>query len=413
MRNKFGLLGEKLGHSFSPIIHGMLGDYEYSLIERRADELDALFADGEYDGFNVTIPYKKAVIPYMAELTDAAKRCGSVNTVIRRDDGTYLGDNTDFYGFSMMLRHSGISVVGKKVLVLGDGGVAPTVREVLKDADAGEIITISRRGEDNYENIGRHADAAVIVNTTPVGMYPNGGESPVKVSDFPRLEGVLDLIFNPLNTELMLQAKELGLKAEGGLLMLAAQAVRASERFIGKTYGEPETSMQIYEEILRRQTTVFLIGMPGCGKSTIGKALAKRAKRKFVDTDVYITKNEGRKPAEIITEDGVEEFRRIETKYLREVSALCGAVIATGGGIVTRPENLRIMKQNGRIIFLERDINLLATKGRPLSAEGVDKLWEKREPLYRAFADMTYRVRGIKTTVDSLMKGLGLKTKQP
>lgn len=411
MKNKFGLLGEKLGHSFSPIIHGLLGNYEYSLIERRADELDALFADGEYDGFNVTIPYKKAVIPYMAELTDAAKRCGSVNTVIRRDDGTYLGDNTDFYGFSMMLRHSGISVVGKKVLVLGDGGVAPTVREVLKDADAGEVITISRRGEDNYENIGRHADAAVIVNTTPVGMYPHGGVSPISVSDFPKLEGVLDLIFNPLNTELMLQAKELGLKAEGGLLMLAAQAVRASERFTGKLYCEPETSEKIYNEILRRQTTVFLIGMPGCGKSTIGKALAKATGRKFIDTDVLISKEEGRKPSVIITEDGAEEFRRIETEYLKKASAECGAVIATGGGIVTRPENLRIMKQNGTIVFLERNIELLATNDRPLSAEGVDKLWAEREPMYRAFADETFRIYGIKPTVHSIIKGLGLSLK--
>ncbi len=408
MRNKFGLLGEKLGHSFSPLIHGMLGDYEYSLIERDPDELDALFEGGEYDGFNVTIPYKKAVIPYMSELTDAAQRCGSVNTVVRRDDGTYLGDNTDFYGFSMMLRHSGIDVSGKKVLVLGDGGVAPTVREVLKDANAGEIVTISRRGEDNYGNISRHADAAVIVNTTPVGMYPNNGKSPVTVSDFPKLEGVLDLIFNPLNTEFMIQAKELGLKAEGGLLMLAAQAVRASERFVGTSYNEPGTSERIYDEILRRQTTVFLIGMPGCGKTTIGKALAKACGREFVDTDVHITKNEDRKPSVIITEDGVDAFRRIETENLRTVSAKCGVIVATGGGIVTRPENLRIMKQNGIIVFLERDIEQLATKDRPLSAGGVDKLWAEREPLYRTFADATFKVRGIKPTVHSIKEGLKL-----
>lgn len=408
MSGKFGLLGEKLGHSFSPLIHGMLGDYEYTLIERQAHELEALFAAGEYDGFNVTIPYKKAVIPYMAELTDAAKRCGSVNTVVRRADGTYLGDNTDFYGFSMMLRHSGIDVKGKKVLVLGDGGVAPTVREVLKDADAGETVTISRRGEDNYGNITRHADAAVIVNTTPVGMYPAGGKSPVTVADFPKLEGVLDLIFNPLNTELMLQAKELGLKAEGGLLMLAAQAVRASERFTDCTYDEPATSERICEAVERRQTTVFLIGMPGCGKTTIGKALAKATGREFIDTDKEIARTGKRKPSEIITEDGVDAFRRIETENLRAVSAKCGVIIATGGGIVTRPENLRIMRQNGIIVFLEAELDRLATADRPLSAAGVDKLWEEREPLYRSFADATFKVRGVKKTTESIKEALGI-----
>ncbi len=405
---KFGLLGEKLGHSFSPIIHGMLGDYSYSLIERKPDELEEFFRSGEFDGFNVTIPYKKAVIPYMTELSDPAKRCGSVNTVAKREDGTYFGDNTDFYGFSMMLRHSEIDVSGKKVLVLGDGGVAPTVREVLKDHGASQIITISRRGEDNYDNINRHSDAAVIVNTTPVGMYPNGGISPVNVADFPVLEGVLDLIFNPLNTEFMLQAMDRGLKAEGGLLMLAAQAVKASERFIGVSYPEPDTSERIYKTLLRMQTDIFLIGMPGCGKSTAGKALAISLGREFIDTDEEITRTTGKTPAEIINECGVDEFRRIETEVLHKVSAKCGAVIATGGGIVTRAENLRLMKQNGVVVFLERELSALATEGRPLSAAGVDKLWAERESLYRGFADMTVSVDGVEYTVDTIKRGLGL-----
>ncbi|MBE6708540.1 MAG: shikimate kinase [Ruminococcaceae bacterium] len=406
--DRFGLLGEKLSHSFSPIIHGMLGDYEYSLIERQPHELDELFSSGEFDGFNVTIPYKKAVIPYMAELSDAAKRCGSVNTVSKRADGSYFGDNTDFYGFSAMLRHSGIDVSAKKVLVLGDGGVAPTVREVLKDFGAGEIVTISRRGENNYENIARHHDAAVIVNTTPVGMYPNGGKSPVTVADFTKLEGVLDLIYNPINTEFMLQAKELGLKAEGGLLMLAAQAVRASERFTGGSFPEPATSEKIYEALLRMQTSVFLIGMPGCGKSTIGKALSDICDREFIDTDEEITRTAGSCPAEIITEHGVDEFRRIETEVLRRVSTKCGAVIATGGGIVTRTENLRLMRQNGIVVFLERELSELATSGRPLSAGGVEKLWEEREPLYRIFADTSFKVQGAGITADNIKRGLGL-----
>ena len=230
---KCGLLGRKLSHSYSPQIHSLLGDYSYELFEKEPEELEDFLKNGDFTGLNVTIPYKKDVIPYLDYLSPIAQKMGAVNTIVRRSDGVLMGHNTDYYGFRFMLKKSGITVKNKKVLVLGDGGVAPTVREVLKDHDAGSIVTISRRGEDNYENISRHSDAAVIVNTTPVGMYPSGGVSPVKVADFPVLEGVLDLIFNPLNTEFMLQAKELGIRAEGGLLMLAAQAVKASERFTG------------------------------------------------------------------------------------------------------------------------------------------------------------------------------------
>ena len=405
MSGRFGLLGEKLSHSFSPLIHGMLGDYEYTLIERQPDELEALFAEGGYDGFNVTIPYKKSVIPYMAELSDAAKRCGSVNTVIRRPDGTYFGDNTDFYGFSVMLEKSGIDVSEKKVLVLGNGGVAPTVREVLKDAGDAGIITISRSGEDNYDNLYRHRDAAVIVNTTPVGMYPGNGKSPVRISDFPDLEGALDLIFNPLCTELMLQAEDAGIKTAGGLLMLAAQAVRASERFCGVEY-HAGTAEKIAEEVERRQTTVFLIGMPGCGKSTIGKVLAKECGREFIDTDCEIQKVCGRSPSEIITKDGTAAFRKLETDILRSASARCGAVVATGGGVVTVPENLRLMRQNGIIVFLDASLDQLETCDRPLSAAGVERLAEERMPLYRSWAVATFKVRGIKKTVSSIRGAL-------
>ncbi len=409
MSGRFGLLGEKLGHSFSPMLHGMLGDYGYTLIERAPDELEELFASGEYDGFNVTIPYKKAVIPFMSELTDTARRCGSVNTVVRRADGTYLGDNTDFYGFSVLLAESGLSVEGKKVLVLGDGGVAPTVREVLKDARAGETVTISRRGENNYENLSRHADCSIIVNTTPVGMYPNVGAAPLDISVFPRLEGVIDLIFNPLKTELMLRAEEAGLTAAGGLLMLAAQAVRASERFTGMTFDEPSVSRGLCEAVRRAQTSVFIIGMPGCGKTTVGKALAKACGREFIDTDRELTRVCGKTPAELIAERGEDEFRRLETEVLDTVSAKCGAVIATGGGIVTRPENLRLMKRNGTVVFLETELSRLATEGRPLSAAaGVEALWAKREPMYRSFATATFKLRGIKATVRSIREALGI-----
>lgn len=410
MSAKYGLLGRRLSHSFSPMIHSMLCGCDYGLIEREPDELDRFFERGDYDGFNVTIPYKKAVIPYMAELTDAARRCGSVNTVVRRDDGTYLGDNTDFYGFSVMLAESGIDVRGKKVLVLGNGGVAPTVREVLSDFGAGQIVTISRSGEDNYENLERHADAAVIVNTTPVGMSPNFDAAPVELECFPRLEGVLDLIFNPLRTNIMLAAEARGIKAAGGLLMLAAQAVRASERFTGNVYPEG-TSQKIEAAVRSAQSTIYLIGMPGCGKSTIGRALAKASGRDFIDTDVLIQKKCGISCGDIIKRDGEAAFRAIETEVMAEVSGLCGKVIATGGGVVTRPENLPLMRRCGVIVFLDTPLERLSTKGRPLSAGGADaiaRLAEARLPLYRAWADATFRTRGIHTTVRSIERGLGL-----
>lgn len=404
MSGRFGLLGEKLGHSFSPMLHGMLGDYGYTLIERAPDELEELFASGEYDGFNVTIPYKKAVIPFMSELTDTARRCGSVNTVVRRADGTYLGDNTDFYGFSVLLSESGLSVEGKKVLVLGDGGVAPTVREVLKDARVGETVTISRRGENNYENLSRHADCSIIVNTTPVGMYPSVGASPLDISVFPRLEGVIDLIFNPLRTELMLRAEEAGLTAAGGLLMLAAQAVRASERFTGATFDEPSVSRRLCDAVLRAQTSVFIIGMPGCGKTTVGRELAKHLGRELADADALLTARIGDIPA-FFRDHGEEAFRREEAKLLAELGARSGLVLATGGGCVTREENYRALHQNGTIVWLRRDLAQLPTEGRPVSQrDGVQAIYERRKPLYESFADLTIENTTPEETVTQLLR---------
>ena len=410
MSAKYGLLGRRLSHSFSPMIHNMLCGCDYELIEREPEELSDFFARGEYDGFNVTIPYKKAVIPYMAELSDAARRCGSVNTVVRRDDGTYFGDNTDFYGFSVMLAESGIDVRGKKVLVLGNGGVAPTVREVLSDFGAGQIVTISRSGDDNYENLNRHADAAVIVNTTPVGMSPNFDAAPVELDVFPKLEGVLDLIFNPLRTNIMLAAEARGITAAGGLLMLAAQAVRASERFTGNVYPDG-TAKKIEDAVRAAESTVYLIGMPGCGKSTVGRALAKACGREFFDIDTMIRKKCGVSSGDIIRRDGEAAFRAIETGVMAEVSGLCGKVVATGGGVVTRPENLPLMRRCGVVVFLDSQLDRLSTKDRPLSAGGGDALADlakARLPLYRSWADATFRMRGIHTTVTSIKKGLGL-----
>jgi len=384
---KFGLLGEKLSHSFSPLIHGMLADYSYTLIERKPEELEELFAKGEYDGFNVTIPYKKAVIPYMTELSDVAKRCDSINTVVRRADGTYYGDNTDYYGFRMTVEQSGVAVSGKKVLVLGDGGVASTVRVVLADLGADPIVTISRRGENNYTNLDLHEDAEVIVNTTPVGMYPECGKSPVNLDVFPKLCGVFDLIFNPLQTEILLSAKERNIPAFGGLLMLVKQAICASEKFIDCTYDDEKTA-EIERHIRVMQSDIFLIGMPGCGKSSVGRKLAELTGRELLDTDQLITEKHGRAPGDIIVEDGESAFRKIETEALREVASMSGKIIATGGGIVTIPENLRLMQQNGIIIFIDRSIDKLSKKGRPLSGN-VEKLAEIRMPLYKSWCQYT------------------------
>ena len=269
---KCGLLGEKLPHSYSPQIHSLLGEYEYLLYEKREDELEAFIKSKEWDGLNVTIPYKKDVIKYLDSLGDTALKAGSVNTVVRRSDGTLYGDNTDVYGFIKMVEHSGISVEGKKVLVLGSGGASVAVVTALKQLNALPVI-ISRRGEDNYNNLEKHYDAEVIVNTTPVGMYPNVGNSPVEPEQFPHLKGVLDVIYNPSLTELLLKAQRLGIKVENGLYMLVAQAKKSSEIFTGNTIND-DVIDRIYNKLNGNMKNIVLIGMPGVGKSTIAGELA-------------------------------------------------------------------------------------------------------------------------------------------
>ncbi len=383
----YGLLGEKLSHSYSPQIHRLLGGYDYSLFEVAPEALADFLHSGAFDGLNVTIPYKKAVIPHCAELSQVAQALGSVNTIVRRPDGTLFGDNTDYAGFAWMLRQSGVSVAGKKILVLGNGGVAPTVRAVLKDEGAEQIVTISRRGPDNYENLDRHLDAAGIVNTTPVGMYPNNGSSPLELSRFPQLSGVWDLIYNPARTQLMLQADALGIPAFGGLSMLVAQARAAAERFLGKAL--PEQSVQRTERLIDAgMRNIAMIGMPGCGKTSTGQALAALTGRPLIDLDEQIVLAAGRSIPEIFASEGETGFRALETQVLKEVSKRSGAILATGGGVVTQPRNLPLLRQNSRIIYLRRDTGALPTDGRPLSqAQGTAKLAAERLPLYAAWAE--------------------------
>ena len=386
---KLGLIGEKLGHSFSPAIHTKLGTPDYSLFELKPEELETFLEREDFDGLNVTIPYKKAVIPYCAELTEQAKRIGSVNTIIRRADGTLLGHNTDYDGFLYMIRSSGVEVHGKKCLILGTGGASLTVRTVLEDLSAGEIVFISRTGENNYQNLDRHADARIIVNTTPVGMYPRSGEAPLNVRAFPALEGVFDLIYNPARTRLMLDAERLGIPAVNGLGMLVAQAKAASERF--RDISIPDHVVEdITREIEKQTKNLILVGMPGCGKSTIGRKLAARLDRPLVDTDEEIVKRIGCTIPEYFASHGEEEFRKREHEVLRDFSSRSGQVIATGGGIVTRPENMDPLRENSMVVFLRREIEKLPTRGRPISqSSDLHELYEKRRPLYEAAADVT------------------------
>lgn len=385
---KCGLLGRTLGHSYSPQIHAMLGDYTYTLFEKEPEEVAAFLKNGDFTGINVTIPYKQAVIPYLDDLSDAARRIGAVNTILRRPDGSLWGHNTDHYGFSAMVQRTGLSLEGKKVLVLGSGGASRTVVCVLEGLGANPVV-ISRTGKDNYQNLNRHADAAAIVNTTPVGMYPNTGISPVDLDGFPHLEGVLDLIYNPARTQLLLDAERQGIPNQNGLWMLVAQAKEAAEVFTGAPIAHSAIA-RIHHTLSRQMQNLVLIGMPGCGKSTIGPLLAQATGRSFVDADETIAALAGKAIPEIFAQDGEDAFRRLETQVLADLGKRSGLVIATGGGCVTRADNYPLLHQNGILLRLERKLSLLPTDGRPVSqSRSLSRLYEVRDPLYRAFADIT------------------------
>jgi len=392
MKKSFGLLGEKLSHSFSPMIHRHLGEYDYSLYEVSPGDLDSFMREKKFDGINVTIPYKQAVMPYCATLSDEAKTIGSVNTIVKDSEGALHGHNTDHHGFRVMLEQGGINPGGKKSLVLGDGGSARTVRAVLGASGAREIVTISRRGENHYGNIQRHYDAEIIVNTTPVGMYPDNGSSPLSLAGFELLTGVADLIYNPMRTMLLLEAARLGVPCVNGLTMLVAQAEMASRLFLDCP-ERPELVESIRAHILKETQNIALIGMPGCGKSTVGRILAHALERPFADVDELIVAAAGKSIPRIFAEDGEETFRRLETRLLGEEAKKSGMVISTGGGVVTRPENLDILRQNSFIVYLERELNELSKNGRPLSqTTGVQALAGQRLPLYETWSDCIIQV---------------------
>ena len=399
-----GLLGKVLGHSYSPQIHSHLGNYEYRLFEKQPEELENFLKNGDFTGLNVTMPYKKDVIPHLDELSPIAARLGAVNTIVRRD-GKLIGHNTDYAGFKSMVNISGLEPIGKKVLVLGSGGASATAVAVMEDLGA-NVIVISRNGENNYDNLHLHADAAIIVNTTPVGMYPNTGVSPLDLSLFNRAEGVLDVVYNPANTQLMLDAQERGIQTMNGLWMLVAQAKEASECFQNTAISDEKVA-QIHRILKAQVENIVLIGMPGCGKTTIGKALAEKLSRKFVDADAAIVESAGMTIPEIFANEGEDGFRIRETKVTSELGKQSGLVIATGGGCITRDENYPLLHQNATIFWLKRDISQLPTHGRPLSQKGkLEEMYRIRKPMYEHFADIIIENESVEQSVQRIMEAI-------
>ncbi len=406
----FGLLGRRLGHSLSPQIHALLCDYEYELYPTEPEKLDEFFESKKLKGYNVTIPYKVEAFKHCGEKSETAKKIGSVNTVIRKADGTLYGDNTDYFGFSYMAEKCGCDFNDKKVLILGSGGASLTVFHVASDKGAKEVITVSRSGENNYENISLHYDADIIVNTTPVGMFPDNGERLIDLSKFTKCKKALDLIYNPARTLFLLDAEKLGIDCINGLYMLVAQALRAAEIFTDKKIPLSKID-DVYNKIISQQKNIVLIGMPGCGKSTCASLLCEKTGRECVDTDAEIIRNSGESIPDIFAKYGENEFRNRETQAVKEAGKKSGRIIATGGGAILREENRIALRENSTVIFLKSDINSLATDGRPLSrdADALRKMLEIRLPLYEETADFTVEVdKDPEITVRRILKCVSL-----
>lgn len=409
-----GLLGRRLNHSYSPLIHGLIAPdrYTYCLFPTEPEALSTFLRSDAWDGLNVTVPYKQAILPFLDDLSPIARQLGAVNTVLRSTDGRLFGDNTDHAGFAAWLDSLGLAVRGMQTLVLGTGGAAVTVRAVL-EARGAHVTMVSRTGDVNYQTVHTKCpDARLLVNATPVGMYPTCGEQPLSLEGFPRLEAVLDLIYNPQMTALMAEATSRGIPAYNGLYMLTAQAAVAAAMFTGSRHvnatlpGSCRASTSLVNETLCRSVTrrvmcrtrhILLIGMPGCGKTTIARALGQATGRLVVDTDDLIVQTAGMSIPELFRREGENGFRRRETAALAQAVDLRpggddprGVIIACGGGVVTRPENRALLRRNGFTVRLTRDVHHLATAGRPLSETAdLTALANAREPLYAMCADAT------------------------
>lgn len=394
---QYGLIGRKLRHSFSKTIHEYFADYEYGLKELEPNELDDFMRRADFKGINVTIPYKQAVMPYLYYIDKAAEKIGAVNTVVNRG-GKLYGYNTDFGGLRRLLLKNGFEVKNKKVLVLGSGGTSKTACAVLADIGAKEVVTVSRNGEVNYNNVKTlHGDASYIVNTTPCGMYPNADTAAIDIDGFESLEGVADVVYNPLETKIVRQARQRGLKGCCGLYMLVSQAVLASEHFLDTRYDE-SVYEKTYNYVLSSKKNIVLTGMPGSGKSTIGKILADRLGRPFFDTDDMVVESENRPITDIFSSDGEEYFRSAETEAIRRASEKNGIIISTGGGAVLKKCNIDCLSSNGDIFFLNRPLeDIIPTSDRPLanSTSQLQKRFDERYPIYKSTADYEIFVDGI------------------
>lgn len=413
----YGLLGETLRHSFSPDIHRRIADYPYDLLALSPDALAPFFAARDFCGVNVTIPYKQAVIPYLDEVDPLAAEIGAVNTVVNRG-GRLIGYNTDFDGLAALITRIGVPLCSKKVLVLGTGGTSRTATVVARHLGASSVYTVGRGGKGDLsydEAYLDHSDADYLINTTPVGMYPRVAPSPVDLSRFPRLTGVCDVVYNPLCTTLVLDARARGIPAEGGLYMLVSQAVAASRHF-GTSDGDTRICERIYKALLAEKENIVLIGMPGSGKSTLGRALAKHLCRPFYDSDDHVTERIGMPIAAFIDREGETAFREREKEAIASLSERTGAVIATGGGAILREENVRALRKNGRIYYLDRPLSdIRPTPDRPLSRdrEALAARAKERAPLYEAAADCRIEVRGtVEDTLARLLSDLHKNTQE-
>ena len=402
MMAEYCLIGKRLDYSYSKVVHNKLG-YAYDLTEVKEGELGAFVRARKYKGFNVTIPYKSAIIEYLDEISEEAKRLGVVNLVME-EGGRLVGYNMDIRGMEYALERSGVSLAGKKVLILGTGNTSATAAYLAEKAGAKEIVKISRSGENTYANINKHKDASFIINTTPVGTYPANEDTLIDLSAFPLLEGVQEVIYNPFKTRLVLQAEARSLAVATGLDMLVGQAYYTAGKFTGKL-PQRETVDRIVKEILSEDGNIVLVGMPSCGKTTVGRALAGKMGRVFVDTDEEIVKAHGDIPT-IFAKEGEAVFRLYESEVIAEVGKRHGLVIATGGGAVKSERNILNLKQNGTVVYLKRDLEALSAEGRPLSQNGkIADLYKERAPIYERVADVTVNNDGtIGEAVDAILR---------
>lgn len=416
---EYGCIGEHLGHSFSAEIHAMLGKYDYRLCELKPEEVGDFMRARDFRGINVTIPYKRTVIPYLDSIDGAARAIGAVNTVLCRD-GKLIGYNTDFYGMRLLLRRAGIDVRGQCAAVLGTGGTSSTACAVLRAEGAASVIRVSRKpaGEDTvgYDALyGRREDIGILLNTTPVGMFPHDEDIPADPADFPHLRGVADAVYHPLQTAFVCRARACGIPAAGGLYMLVAQAAYAAALFLDRP-DMPDRTDDVYTAIRERKENIVLIGMPGSGKSTLGRLLAARTGKPFADSDALLAQRVGMTPAAYLTAHGEEAFRQEESAVLRELAAGTGCIIATGGGAVTRNENIQALRRNGRLVYLDRPLSgIQPSDDRPLTRDraALERVFRAREALYREAADLRFPVSGApEDCADRLLAALAVQQKE-